>query len=381
MICSRFIEPLDVLFLRGNRLFGDAGSFGESMVPPWPSVIAGALRSAILASEGVDLQDYAHGRFAHGELGTPEKPGSFVLLHVDLARCRDGEIGTLHQLPADLVAWRQSESLVTGRARPIRPAAGVLSSSLHPLSPVLAQDTPSRPTGSWWMSGEAWLRYLNGETPTSKDLVSSAELWAIDHRVGIALHADERRAEDGKLFSMQAVALNDGLGNRSATGQVGFLAVVAGATVPDSGVLRLGGDGRAASFRTAQVSGIDYPVDEVLRSRRCRIVLTSPGIFEGGWRLPGMHSDGTIELGGIRGRVVASSIRRFEIVSGWDLARNSPKPAMRAASVGSVYWIEDLDCDAGALERLLERGLWSDGDYPHNPRRAEGFNRFALAVH
>ena len=24
----RFIEPLDVLFLRGNKLFGDPGSFG-----------------------------------------------------------------------------------------------------------------------------------------------------------------------------------------------------------------------------------------------------------------------------------------------------------------------------------------------------------------
>ena len=25
---TRFIEPLDVLFLRGNKLFGDAGSHG-----------------------------------------------------------------------------------------------------------------------------------------------------------------------------------------------------------------------------------------------------------------------------------------------------------------------------------------------------------------
>ena len=32
----RFIEPLDVLFLRGNQLFGDPGSYGECLVPPWP---------------------------------------------------------------------------------------------------------------------------------------------------------------------------------------------------------------------------------------------------------------------------------------------------------------------------------------------------------
>jgi CRISPR-associated protein Cmr3 len=51
-----FIEPLDVLFLRGNKLFGDPGSFGESLVPPWPSVAAGAIRSALLAHKRVDLQ-------------------------------------------------------------------------------------------------------------------------------------------------------------------------------------------------------------------------------------------------------------------------------------------------------------------------------------
>ena len=33
---SVFIEPLDVLVLRGNKLFGDPGSYGESLVPPWP---------------------------------------------------------------------------------------------------------------------------------------------------------------------------------------------------------------------------------------------------------------------------------------------------------------------------------------------------------
>ena len=57
----RFLEPLDVLFLRGNKLFGDPGSYGESLIPPWPSVAAGALRSRILADDGVNLTDFAAG--------------------------------------------------------------------------------------------------------------------------------------------------------------------------------------------------------------------------------------------------------------------------------------------------------------------------------
>ena len=52
---SRFIEPLDVLFLRGNQLFGEPGSYGEALMPPWPSVAAGALRTRILADDSVDM--------------------------------------------------------------------------------------------------------------------------------------------------------------------------------------------------------------------------------------------------------------------------------------------------------------------------------------
>ena len=68
---TRFIEPLDVLFLRGNKLFGDPGSHGESLVPPWPSVAAGALRSRMLADERVDLAAFARDDVDHPTLGTP----------------------------------------------------------------------------------------------------------------------------------------------------------------------------------------------------------------------------------------------------------------------------------------------------------------------
>ena len=36
-----FLEPHDVLYLRGNKLFGDAGAHGEALMPPWPSMAAG----------------------------------------------------------------------------------------------------------------------------------------------------------------------------------------------------------------------------------------------------------------------------------------------------------------------------------------------------
>ena len=46
-----FVQPLDVLMIRGNKSFGDAGQHGEAVMPPWPSLFAGAFRSALLGKD------------------------------------------------------------------------------------------------------------------------------------------------------------------------------------------------------------------------------------------------------------------------------------------------------------------------------------------
>ena len=98
-----FLEPLDLLFLRGNSLFGAAGSYGSSQIPPWPSVAAGAIRSRLLVDDGIDLNAYAAGQIAHPTLGTPQQPGSFQLQHFTLARRHQGHVEAIWPLPADLL--------------------------------------------------------------------------------------------------------------------------------------------------------------------------------------------------------------------------------------------------------------------------------------
>jgi CRISPR-associated protein Cmr3 len=66
-------------------------------------------------------------------------------------------------------------------------------------------------------------------------------------------------------------------------------------------------------------------------------------------------------------------------VSGWDLAQRQPKPAMRAAPAGSVYWLDQLETTPSALRKLAESGLWTD-ESDNLQRRAEGFNRFSFAA-
>ena len=374
-ITYRFIEPLDVLFLRGNKLFGDAGSHGESLVPPWPSVAAGALRSLILAHDGFDFSAFARGSQAHPTLGTPQQPGPFTLTGFDLARRRsNGQIESVHALPADLLLTLDERGQhQLSRLQPQAPAAGLVSSAALAHWPVLAQPSRAKPVGGHWLTQAGWADYLQGRTPAIAQLVSAAQLWRLDARVGVGLDETTRSAADGKLFTAQAVAFQAG---------VGFLAAVQGADLPKRGLLRLGGDGRGAALLPADHAPSAAPWDAIASARRCRIVLTTPGLFAQGW-LPtgvtGETGDQRFALHGISGRLVCAAVPRAEVVSGWNLALGQPKPAERAVPSGSVYWIDQLDATPGQLRKLVEQGLWDDATQ-NASRRAEGFNRFSFAV-
>ena len=368
----RFIEPLDVLFLRGNKLFGDPGSHGESLVPPWPSVAAGALRSLMLAADGVDINAFARGQSAHATLGIPTAPGSFALSGFDLARRNPaGQVETLHALPADLVLTEQpAGGLQLSRLQAQAPAPGLASSAPLALWPLLAQANRRKAVTGHWLTQAGWASYLSGQTPAIGSLVAPHQLGRLDARVGIGLDAATRSVADGKLFTAQAVAFQPG---------VGFLAAVRGADPPRSGLLRLGGDGRGAALTAVAHAPPQPDWDAIHRAQRCRIVLTTPGLFARGWLPTGMDAEQQLALHGVGGRLVCAAVPRADIVSGWDLARQQPKAAERMVPTGSVYWIAQLAATPEQLRKLAEHGLWGDA-HQNATRRAEGFNRFTLAA-
>lgn len=385
-----FIEPLDVLFLRGNRLFGDPGSFGESLVPPWPSVAAGALRSALLAHKGYDPTRFARSEMGDDpELGTPDRPGSFTLTRFQLARRhRGGRTEPLFPMPADLVVGKRDDgALEMRRLSPRTRHPGLLSSSATELLAVLPEKERAKPVHGFWLTEAGWRRHLSGgRIDPGAHLLSGSGLWEIDTRVGVGLDPAQGKAEDGKLFSVQAVVLRKmehSHGGSAPSYDAGFLTEVTGARLPETLMLRLGGDGRGALARrvTADRQEPDYAA--IAKARRCRLILTSPGLFAGGWR-PNGTAGGERELyfnlPGIEGRLVCAAVPRAEVVSGFDLAERRPKPAQRAAPAGSVYWLDELETNPEALRKLAERGLWSEQE-ENAVRRAEGFNRFTFAAY
>jgi CRISPR-associated protein Cmr3 len=237
---------------------------------------------------------------------------------------------------------------------------------------VLPQERRTKPTTGWWLTTAGWQLYLRNEPVSRHQLVRSSALWRYDLRVGVGLSAATRSVEEGKLFSVNAVAFEP---------EVGFLARIDGAEPAADGLLRFGGDGRGARMQIVEADWPQPDLVEISRAGRARLVLTTPGLFELGWLPTGIFEDDgmyRLDLHGVRARLVAAAVPRPEIVSGFNIADSRPKPALRAAPAGSVYWLEDLDATPDALGKLAEIGLWPSERYD-DPRRPEGFNRMTFA--
>ena len=419
-ITHLFIDPIDTLFLRGNRLFGDPGSFGDALVPPWPSVAAGALRSALLAQRGYDPARFARGEITDDtELGTPERPGSFRITGFQMARrAPDGTVEPLYGLPAGLSVVRRAaengrDDCEVRRIEPHAPPQRIQASAATRSLAVLAEPRRGKPLSGRWLTAEGWRQYLQGRKPCRTQLIPSNDLWCLDTRIGIALDSQRRRASDGALFTSEGVVLRKREHDRNANvvtsrheeagtvrgkqepdrnggepesepgWNIGFLVGVSGATLPDTLMLRFGGDGRAAVATRVDVSAPEVDHDRIAAARRCRLILTTPGLFEGGWKPTGVTGDGRdlrFDLHGVRAQIVCAAGPRSEVISGFDLSKRRPKPAQRVAPAGSVYWLDELDATADALRNLAARGLWSE-PAENMSRRAEGFNRITFGTY
>ena len=372
-----FIEPLDVLILRGNKLFADAGSHGEALMPPWPSVAAGALRSRMLIDAGIDPAAFAAGRASIAPelasvLGSVAQPGSFRIAHFGLARHagKDGVAAfePLLPLPADISVDEHGHATAL---QPTRLHAALACSHPLPQPPTLLQPAAGKPKTGLWLTAADIAAWQQGQalSAAQRHWVAASELWSLDSRLGIALEAGRNTAADGQLYTSEAVALKPG---------VGFISQVTGADglIPQGGLLRFGGDGHAASVRACTASLPRADTGALATAGRFRVLLTSPGIFPDGWRLPSMQADGRWHFHGASARLASAALPRLETLSGWDVARHQPKPALRAVPTGSVYWLDDFQGDPAALDALAGEGLTLDD----RSRRAEGFNNCLLAA-
>ena len=316
-----FLTPVDVWLFRDGRPF-DAGDdhYARSLFPPYPSVVQGAIRSHHLVVKGVDLQDK---QAIAKAVGTADDFGALRMRGPFIARRQTaGQIERYFSLPADAVPIGGDR---VQAALPQQAGQRRVSTSLDAHLPLLlfprAAQPVKQPPGTW-LSEAQLMDYLSAK-PVSP--IRAGDLFVMENRYGIGLDSAVRAAKEGLLYAAEFVRPAEGVGLYvEVSGFDGW---------PAQGVMRIGGEGRAARFE--QVAAPDWPAPPDPLPLCFKLYFASPAYFEDGWRPKDWSRffDGQVSL-------KAVAISRYEVRGGFDWANGVQKPARRYVPAGSVYYFE-----------------------------------------
>lgn len=332
-----FLKPNDTFFFRDGRPFTQGQqSEGYSIETPFPSTVMGALRTAYIAFCG-DMTQFANEQQEmKSVIGTKQSltGASIHIKGVFLGRKK----GSLYYItPRDLVSEKKSEN----------PALSLLSesqsdafSSNSKVSTLLTWDKSEvqveHPGG--YISSDNLRKYLLADP---ESLTSEKSNFIVDEpKVGITRNPNTLAAAEGMLYRLNMKRFTDS--------ELGFVVDVDGIDrLPQSALIKLGGE--AKGFTYSETSQRPDPLldndltalqDRVSSSKKFKLYLATPAIFNEGWFPTELHKD--IEL-------VTAAVGSYVTVGGWDVAQGRPKSTYRAVPAGSVYYfrlINSADVDA-----------------------------------
>lgn len=354
------LEPLDILFFRDGRPFG-AGIRAESGLA-MPQTLAGAFRTALLERAGFDFEKLAahlrnnrkNGRreAIQDALRASGAPASLVDVRVRgpfLARLneRRGIEDVLVPTPAILHESKGEATKPMLRLKPLNEREE-LPGWKQKLRPLWLRYRGATEAAQGYLTGAGQEVFLRGGIPEKVDVVRVETLLGHDHRTGIEILADPLTAKEGGIYGATFLSLRSDYvaptdGDKEEREKRHFLATVLYAEIvfPDmppaecaalnEATLPLGGEGRRVAVRT--MPPWNWPhVKPTSAKQKPLLLLTTPGLFPKGRWLPDI----------LTSKLVAAAVPGAVAVSGWDLARNGPKPNRFAAEAGSVYFLDSL---------------------------------------
>lgn len=334
----------------------------QTAMPSSPTTVAGALRAALARAQGWGGRGSWAGNPGLVQLvgDGPDNYGATTFCGPLLAE------GDQLLVPVPATARLQEKRLVA----PVvlgEPALCDLGPQV-PLATIAADG--AAPPEDGLVAVEEARALLAGEPIEEGCLVCVGDLWALEHRTGIARNRATRTVAEGALFDVVHV--------RPRPGRDPALVVVAsgdeGCWGPVRGLVPLGGEGRLAWLERWKPPlpwfGLRREdLQRILDERRAALLVVTPmQLSPDAWRgtapLPGL------EPGKIRGAVGPRPIR----LGGWDGRKSVPTPQRSCIAPGTVLFVEAPDGEhlAESLTRL--------GPIPQlGERRAAGFGLVLVA--
>ena len=387
-----FIEPAEALLFRTGRPF-NAGenNFAETIFPPTPETVQGAVRAMIAAQWNKAQTDKARTidevfnesvivKLIGRRVGNRNTYGQFRITGLTLG-WRDKETKRIHRLfpaPAHIIqaTVKEGASKTTVRARLVPKAVSQETSNHPPGKQLLFPELEGRKTAGksealdGWLTAQGLQRALSQKgVPESADIVPAHKIYERESRLGIGINSATKTTEEGYLYQVQMIRMQPHYGfvvdiefgeeqfgdselpqREHRTDGPGTLSELA---FLEHGWLSLGGEQRAARFAVLKPEEIAEEKD-ISRSTPGRLLyFATSAYFKNGWLPP---ITGILEV-----EPFTAAIQRYQPIGGWLLnpgnAGGASKITRRCIPAGSVYF---FDTPVSASQSLSEYG-WQIG--------------------
>jgi len=373
------VAPRDPLIFRNGKPFSAApGSRAETLPIPYPSTLAGAVRTRAGIDPGT-------GQFQKSLIESLLKNKVYAPILVEIDK-NNQVIDYFLPAPSDALLMKANipEKATCYDLKPIKmPDAQVDLRDLRICGPErIIKEKPHPEAPGYWRWGK-YLEWLLA--PKAQDTITLSDI-GIDkliqeYRTHVKMEDKSQVAEEGALFQtsgLEFVSLDRKddepylLSNHRRLG----LLVLTDATISE-GTGYLGGERRTVSWFEINNSTMVFETcPESLRKRilddgYCRLILITPAYFMNG-NLP--HWLQTTF--GVNVKAAINS--RYSGVSGWDYEKKSPKPSKRLTPAGSIYFLKLPD---GEKEReAFIKGAWMEPISDDEQMRWDGFGMALLGV-
>ncbi|EFH90028.1 type III-B CRISPR module-associated protein Cmr3 [Ktedonobacter racemifer] len=375
-----FIEPLEPLLFRTGRPF-EAGesNFAESLFPPTPETLQGALRAAIATHWGNTQRPPLYALetiFAHstllGLIGDRSSYGRLRITGLTLGRRRaGGEIERLFPPPASIIKASlktdknaiqpgEKEALLVTKPQLDQPSQNETNMPVNGdgrpyalLSPHLSQGYKIAKKASSlqdWLTARGLQSFLNNDTVLTPEMtVSPNNIYMREPRLGIGMDTPTQVTKEGYLYQVSLIRMQEGYGfvldiafgdrangHNATSSEEPHSEPGEELHLPPEGWLTLGGEQRAARFRVLTASECKDEIDNSTQKSGNLLYFATPAYFKHGW----LPDDTSILPEGL----LTAAINRYQPIGGWSLepgsAGGKAKATRRCIPAGSVYYFD-----------------------------------------
>jgi CRISPR-associated protein Cmr3 len=356
-----FIQPCELLLFRTGHPF-NAGEnhYADTLFPPTPETLQGAVRATIASHWNPDksLAEVFQEPELVALIGDQERYGRFSITGIALGRrtkdaASTSSVERLFPVPAHFLTEESGEKQFV-RLLP-RPhdadAASNLPDTMQLLYPDRTVQSKLEPLRGW-LTERSLLKVLRGQEAIElSEVIDPATVYIHELRQGIGIHNQSKTTAEGQFYQSRMIRMNHRSEDPCLYGFVVDIRLLQTTTqsttvpdqfvadeltqhllrLPDQGWMILGGERRAARFEVI-VPSPNAPASPEQRPAGNLLYLATPAAFAHGWRPQTWPTQ----------EPIAVAMERYQPIGGWQLNpehnAGRSKTLRRCIPAGSIYF-------------------------------------------